>query len=99
MIRWNRVRSLAVMSQQRPPRWFSADDLLNGRVSLDGYPFRFIWITATPSGGGINVVSGGPSARAARVDMVMSAAEMLEARGWRVVNFEDHGQIAYLRAS
>ncbi len=86
------------MSQQRPPRWFSADDLLNGRVSLDGYPFRFVWITATPSGGGLRVVSGSQSAQAARVDMVMSAAEMLEARGWHVVNFEDRGQIAYLRA-
>jgi hypothetical protein len=80
----------------RPPRWFSADDILAGRVSLDGYPFRFIWITGQPSEG-FRVTFAGPSAQVALVDRVLSAAELLESRGWQVVNFEQDGRVAYLR--
>jgi hypothetical protein len=80
----------------RPPRWFSADDILAGRVSLDGYPFRFIWITGQPSEG-FRVTFAGPSAQVALVDRVLSAAELLETRGWQVVNFEQEGRVAYLR--
>ena len=84
------------MSAPRPPRWFSAEDIVHGRVSLSGYPFRYIWINATPSGG-FRVTVAGSSQVAARVDMVFTAAEMLEAEGWQVVNFEQDGQVAYLR--
>ncbi len=31
--------------------------------------------------------------------MVFAAVEMLESIGWRLVNFEDQGQVAYLRRS
>ena len=79
----------------RPPRWFSADDVLAGRVNLDGYPFRFIYLTGDPSGGGIRF--SGPADQRAGIDRVFSASEVLESRGWQVVNFEDHGKIAYLR--
>lgn len=84
------------MTSARPPRWFSAEDIVHGRVSLAGYPFRFIWINATPSGG-FRVTVAGPSAVQAMVDMVFTAAEMLEAEGWQVVNFEQDGKVAYLR--
>ncbi len=80
----------------RPPRWFSADDILSGRVSLDGYPFRFVWITGQPSAGFRVTVAGG-SGQAALVDRVLSAAELLETRGWQVVNFAQEGRVAYLR--
>ncbi|GGQ65118.1 hypothetical protein [Couchioplanes azureus] len=84
------------MTAPRPPRWFSAEDIVHGRVSLAGYPFRYIWINATPSSGfRVTVASG--STVAAMVDMVFTAAEMLEAEGWQVVNFEQEGKVAYLR--
>jgi hypothetical protein len=85
-----------VSAPQRPPRWFSADDILAGRIDLTGYPFRYIWITAQPSQG-FRVTLAGPSTAAAMVDMVFSAAELLEAHGWEVVNFEQDGKVAYLR--
>ncbi|MEU4218753.1 hypothetical protein [Actinoplanes sp. NPDC026623] len=84
------------MTAPRPPRWFSAEDIVHGRVTLAGYPFRFIWINATPSSG-FRVTLAGPTATAAMVDMVFAAAEMLEAQGWQVVNFEQDGKVAYLR--
>ncbi|HYN93430.1 MAG TPA: hypothetical protein VES42_06245 [Pilimelia sp.] len=33
------------MTLPRPPRWFIADDILAGRISLDGYPFRYIYVS------------------------------------------------------
>jgi hypothetical protein len=77
------------MTLPRPPRWFLADDILAGRVSLDGHPFRFIYVSTAPS--------FAPLSGAARADAVMTAVEFLETRGWQVVNFEQGGQIAYLR--
>jgi hypothetical protein len=82
--------------QPRPPRWFSADDILAGRVTLDGYPFRFIYISAEPSEG-FRVTFAGAGSTAAAVDRVFSAAEFLEGRGWQVVTFEQSGKVAYLR--
>jgi hypothetical protein len=81
---------------QRPPRWFSADDILSGRVTLDGYPFRYVYVSGEPSDG-FRVSFAGPSTVATTVDRVFSAAELLEARGWQVVNFEQNGKVAYLR--
>lgn len=83
------------MTRPRPPRWFVADDILAGRVNLDGYPFRYIYVSITPT---IPTPFSG-AAYAARVDAVFAAVEMLEARGWEVVNFEGSGKIAYLRRS
>lgn len=83
------------MTSPRPPRWFSAQDVLSGQVNLDTYPFRFIYMTGNPSGGGIRVVTA--SDQRANVDRVLSACEVLETRGWQVVNFEDQGKVAYLR--
>ena len=84
------------MSAPRPPRWFAADDILSGRVSLDAYPLRFIYVTAQPSEG-VRITLAGPATIAAAVDRVFSAAELLESRGWQVVCFEQRGQVAYLR--
>lgn len=84
------------MTMPRPPRWFVADDIVFGRVDLDGYPFTFIRVTASPQemvGSGF----GGKAAFAAMVDKVLGAAEVLEARGWQVVNFESSGREVYLR--
>jgi hypothetical protein len=81
------------MTAPRPPRWFVAEDVLSGRVNLDGYPFRYIYISIGPS---LTSPFGG-AAYAARVDAVFSAVEWLETRGWEVVNFELSGKVAYLR--
>jgi hypothetical protein len=81
------------MTLPRPPRWFIADDLLAGRVNLDGYPFRYIYISINPT---ITTPFSG-SGHAVRVDAVFSAVEMLETRGWELVNFEQSGKVAYLR--
>ncbi|MEV4637393.1 hypothetical protein AB0J80_08585 [Actinoplanes sp. NPDC049548] len=82
------------MSAPRPPRWFIADEILAGRVNLDGYPFRYIYVSINPT----SVVGFfGASGHAARVDAVFTAVEMLETRGWELVNFELSGKVAYLR--
>ncbi|MCU7725752.1 hypothetical protein ODJ79_18640 [Actinoplanes sp. KI2] len=83
------------MTAPRPPRWFVADDILSGRVNLDGYPFRYIYISIHPS---ITTPFGG-TAYAAKVDAVFTAVEWLETRGWEIVNFELSGKVAYLRRS
>ena len=82
--------------QQRPPRWFSADDILAGRVTLDGYPFRFVYLSGEPPEG-FRVTFAGASSHQATVDRVFSACEFLETRGWQVVSFEQNGKVAYLR--
>ena len=69
---------------------------MHGRVNLAGYPFRHIWINAAPSSG-FRVTVAGSSAATAMVDMVFTAAEMLEASGWQVINYADEGKTAYLR--
>lgn len=78
------------MSLPRPPRWFIADDILAGRVNLDGYPLRYVYISVNPT-----IID--PSGHAVRVDAVFTAVEMLEARGWELINFEQSGKVAYLR--
>jgi hypothetical protein len=80
----------------RPPRWFIADDILAGRVDLDAYPFTFIYVTGPPNDM-VSAPRAGRAAYQALVDRVFSAAELLEARGWQVVNFEGAGPQVYLR--
>jgi hypothetical protein len=82
--------------QQRPPRWFSAHDILSGRVSLDGYPLRFIFLTGVPSEG-FRVTFNTAADHRATIDRVFSACEFLETRGWQVISFEQNGRVAYLR--
>jgi hypothetical protein len=84
----------------RPSRWFPPDDILAGTVNLDGYPLRYIYISATPFlNAALNCAfrSNSPSPRVSSPDEVMSAVELLEARGWDLVQFEQGGMIAYLR--
>lgn len=84
------------MTLPRPPRWFIADDILAGRVDLDAYPFSFIYVTGSPREM-LSAPRAGRDAYHALVDRVFSAAELLEARGWQVVNFEGAGPQVYLR--
>ena len=84
------------MTLPRPPRWFTAEDILTGRVNLDGYPFRYIYVSM---GHSVGLAFSGGAGHAAQVDGVFSAVELLESRGWELVNFEQSGQIAYLRRS
>jgi hypothetical protein len=58
---------------QRPPRRFFAEDLLGGRVNLDGYPFRYICVTPSRSGMTGNVRAFGSSTMQL-VDYVLSAS-------------------------
>ncbi len=83
------------MTLPRPPRWFVADDILAGRVNLDGYPFRYIYVTILLD----FIPTFGKGAYAARIDSLFSAVELLETRGWEVVNFEESARVAYLRRS
>ena len=53
------------MTAPRPPRWFFADDILTGRVNLDGYPFRYLSISIDPA---VTSPFSGPSGHAARID-------------------------------
>jgi hypothetical protein len=83
------------MTMPRPSRWVLADDVLAGRVNLDGYPLRYIYLTMSPMAG-LSVL-GGKAAYQARIDGVFTAVEFLETRGWELVNFEQGGQVAFLR--
>lgn len=56
----------------------------------DDIPFRYVYISVNPT-----ILD--PSGHAVRVDAVFTAVEMLETRGWELVNFEQSGKVAYLR--
>ena len=85
--------------QARPPRIFAADDILAGRVSLDGYPFRYIYVTPSAGslfargGAGFSIKTGnnGPP------DEMLSAVEFLETRGWEVVSVDVSGHATCMR--
>ncbi len=79
----------------RPPRIFEADDILSGRVSLDAYPFNLIYLVIDFSTfyGDMNIHPGDLP----RVDVLLSAAELLESRGWQVVNVDSEGKLICLR--
>lgn len=78
----------------RPPRFFIADDILSGRVSLDGYPFRYIAIGAS-----VASAFGAMSRSGANelIDKNLTAAEFLESRGWEVVSIDQGGTVVFLR--
>jgi hypothetical protein len=85
--------------QARPPRIFAANDILSGRVSLDGYPFRYIYVT--PSAGSVFAgVKGGFSMKTGNngpPDEMLSAVEFLETRGWEVVSVDVSGHATCMR--
>ncbi|GAA2506327.1 hypothetical protein [Winogradskya humida] len=81
------------MTLPRPPRRFVAEDVLAGRVNLDGYPFRYIYL-GIPYRLDFRL---GDVGELARVDVVMSAVELLETRGWEFLHFLEGGQLAFLR--
>ena len=68
---------------QRPPRLFRADEILSGRAVLDGYPFRYVLIGPNASAA-FGVALGGRSGANNMLDLVLSAAELLETRGWQL---------------
>jgi hypothetical protein len=79
----------------RPPRVFDAADILSGRVSLDGYPFRYVYVVISlPSFYADTKIH--PS-DLIRVDQLLSAAELLESRGWEVVSVDQGGKLVCLR--
>jgi hypothetical protein len=72
----------------RPPRLFSGEKILTGEINLDAYPFRYV-----------SVVGAGFSYNAG-IDMLLSAVELLETRGWQLISItgQTAGQfIAFLR--
>lgn len=87
---------MSAMTLPRPPRMFFADDILSGQVNLDGYPFTFLRITPYPQEM-MTAPRKGREAYLMMIDKVFSAAELLETRGWQVVNFEGSGELAYMR--
>ncbi|MBF9127961.1 hypothetical protein I0C86_02960 [Plantactinospora sp. S1510] len=80
----------------RPSRRFYADDILSGRVNLDGYPFRYIYLQPS-MGGAMGAAFSFGAQIPNEVDKILTAAEFLETRGWEVVNLEQGGLIAHLR--
>jgi len=71
----------------RPARWISAEDVLNGRVSLDAYPGRYVLLHPLPSSGP-RIVWNGRQQNEAYADLLLSAVEFLETRGWELVNLD-----------
>jgi hypothetical protein len=77
----------------RPSRRVIAEDVLAGRVNIDAYPFRYLYLSIpTPIRPG-----SGRAEFDARVDVVLSTVELLETRGWELVNLDDLGQTAFMR--
>ncbi|BFU46276.1 hypothetical protein [Krasilnikovia sp. MM14-A1004] len=79
----------------RPPRIFEADDVLSGRVSLDGYPFNLIYLVI--SFAAYHADTRIHPSDLPRVDVLLSAAELLETRGWQVVSVDSGGKLVCLR--
>lgn len=79
----------------RPPRVFEADDILSGRVSLEQYPFNLIYLVIAFSSYYADVKIH-PS-DLPRVDVLLSAAEILTDQGWEVVAVDSGGKLLCLR--
>jgi hypothetical protein len=86
----------AGVQQPRPPRLFVADDILSGRVRLDGYPFRYILIVPSMTTS-LGVAFGGRAGTNALLDTVLSASELLESQGWELVSIDHGGSMVCLR--
>jgi hypothetical protein len=68
----------------RPPRLFEADEILNGQVRLDGYPFRHIALSVRRHAGN------------QAIDVLLSAVEMLDPLGWDLVNITHDDSFRYI---
>lgn len=79
----------------RPPRIFDAADVLYGKISLDGYPFRYVYVTV--SEGAFNVNDLGLGGDRGKVDVLLSTVEFLETRGWELVTLDPRGRLAVVR--
>jgi hypothetical protein len=77
----------------RPSRRVIAEDVLAGRVNIDAYPFRYMYLTFRDAG----LPAMGRAGYDGRTDLVLTAVELLETRGWELVTLEHQGQIAYMR--
>jgi hypothetical protein len=82
--------------QPRPPRVFLAHDLLTGKISLDNYPFNLIYLIGDWSQIARNEY-GLLRSQLPTVDGLLTAAELLESRGWQVISSEGHGDMLLLR--
>ncbi|WP_131824423.1 hypothetical protein [Mycobacteroides abscessus] len=82
---------------QKPSRIFAARDILNGVVSLDGYPLRYIVVGASPEQA-LSTALGGRRAANQLLDTLLTAVEFLESRGWTLVNTDQGGMQALMRA-
>jgi hypothetical protein len=82
--------------QARPPRIFTADQILTGQILLDSYPWRYVCIGLSPSTA-LGTALGGRAGADARLDQVLSAAEYLEGRGWEVVSIDQGGTLVFMR--
>jgi hypothetical protein len=81
------------MTLPRPSREFIAEDVLAGRVNVDDFPFRYIFLTVPQT----YVHAPGHAGLLARADVIFTAVELLETRGWEFLHVLEGGQVAYMR--
>jgi hypothetical protein len=79
------------MTLPRPSRRLIARDVLAGQVNVDAYPFRYMYLSVPPP------VRHGRAEFDAQVDVVLATVELLETRGWELVNLDQLGTIAFMR--
>ncbi|MBN1174577.1 MAG: hypothetical protein JXA67_20590 [Micromonosporaceae bacterium] len=82
--------------QPRPTRVFTTSEVLSGRLSLQGYPFRHIYIVLPASavfGGAFSWSKGNEG----MVDQLLSAVEVVESQGWELVCIGQDGRMACMR--
>lgn len=80
----------------RPPRIFTAGDIIHGAVSLDGYPLRYIAIGPDPGASLTSLLHARKRANML-LDMTLTAVEILENRGWNLVALDQGGMVAVMR--
>jgi hypothetical protein len=74
---------------------FQAEDLVNGQVSLEGYPFKLIYLVTSFSS--FYASDAVHIHDMARMDVLLAAAEMLEGRGWEIAGVAAGGKLICLR--
>lgn len=77
------------MTLPRPPRRVLAHDVLSGRADMDAYPFRYMYLSAPPA-----IARSGRKVFDGEADVVLAAVELLETRGWELVNLDQLATIA-----
>jgi hypothetical protein len=81
----------------RPSRVFRANDILTGRVVIDGYPFRYVVLLPATSASRLAGTTGTHAVEEnSMIDEVLTAVEFLETRGWELVGL-DQGFVACMR--